>query len=189
MISDVHRRLRAATQGDHQRLDGRMDILARIATPAGRRTLVERFHEFHAEAEGALTPWLAGHPALEFDARRRSAILACDLTALGVTPAPASREVTSVGGVSEALGWMYVLEGSTLGGRVIRRSVEAQGGDMAGLSFLEPYGNAVGERWRAFLAVLDAETRTPADVEATVAGAACGFRHAERRLCDALADV
>lgn len=178
MISDAHLRLRAATHEDHQRLEARIDILGRIETRAGRRRLVEGFSGLHADAEAALSPWLAALPGLDFDARRRSAHLTRDLAAVGGAAPPP--EPIAVGGLGEALGLMYVLEGSSLGGRVIRRQVIARGEDMTGLSFLDPYGEAVGERWRSFLAVLGAHAD---DTEAMVAGAQGGFRHAEDRLC------
>lgn len=179
MISDIHRRLRDTTQGLHRRLEDSLDILRRIESPGGRRRLVGRFHGLHAEAEAAVEPWLAHLGGLDFEARRRSPGLARDLAALGVAAPPPPRDPIRVDGAGPALGLMYVLEGSTLGGRSIRRHLEAAGGDMAGLSFLDPYGEAVGERWRAFLAVLAAEP----DADGVVSGAVAGFRHAERRLC------
>lgn len=180
MISAAHQRLRDATRDDHQRLEDSVDILRRVATAGGRRSLVEGFSSLHRDAEAALAPWLGGLPGLDFDARRRSGRLAKDVRALGGTTPPGPP--IPVQGVPEALGLMYVLEGSTLGGRVIRKRLTGQGGDLTGLSFLDPYGDAVGERWRAFLAVLEAEARSPADAEAMVGGALAGFRHAERRL-------
>jgi heme oxygenase len=183
MISEAHRRLRESTQDDHQRLESRLDILARIATTEGRRALVERFHGLHAETESAVEPWLAEVPGLEFEARRRSVQLSADLHALGGAPSSRPAPAVVVAGVGEALGRMYVLEGSTLGGRVIRRAAEAHGGGMRGLSFLDPYGERVGERWRTFLAVVDRQARSPADVESMVAGAVAGFRLAEVHLC------
>lgn len=183
MISAAHQRLRDATRDDHQRLETRSDVLGKARTAEGRRALVEAFWSLHADAEAALTPWLACVPGLDFDGRRRTAHLACDLVVVGGR-APEPRRI-AVGGRAEALGLMYVLEGSTLGGRLIRRQVTGEGGDMAGLGFLDPYGDRVGERWRSFLAVIDAEARASSDTEAMVAGARAGFRHAEQRLCAA----
>lgn len=183
MISDAHGRLREATLVDHQRLETRLDILTRIARPDDRRALVEGFHALHAEAEAALAPWLRTLPGLEFDARRRTVQLARDLVAVGGAPRGGGPDLIVVSGVGEALGRMYVLEGSTLGGRVIRKSVDGRGEGMRGLSFLDPYGDQVGARWRDFLAVLDGHARTSADRDAMVAGARAGFRHAEERLC------
>lgn len=180
MISDTHRRLRDSTQALHQRLERRVDILRRVQSPAGRRRLVERFHRLHADAETALAPWLRDVEGLEFEARQRTPALVRDLSSLGGSAGPPSADPIRVTGVGEALGLLYVLEGSSLGGRVIRRQVLAAGGDMTGLSFLDPYGNAVSERWRAFLSVIAAEP----DADGVVAGAVAGFGHAEKRLCD-----
>ena len=184
MISDAHKRLRDATQADHQRLEDRMDILGRIGRPDDRRALVEGFHALHTEAEAALAPWLADAPGLAFDARRRSVQLGRDLVALGGNARPAPAAPIVVSSLSEALGRLYVLEGSTLGGRMIRKAVEGRGEGMLGLSFLDPYGDQVGARWREFLAVVDSHARTPADLAALTSGAVAGFRHAEARLCE-----
>jgi len=160
-----------------------MDILAQVARPDARRALVEGFHTLHAEAEAALAPWLQDLDGLEFDARRRSHQLARDLVAVAGQARPAPEAPPVVASLGEALGRMYVLEGSTLGGRVIRKAVEGRGEGMTGLSFLDPYGDQVGARWRAFLAVLDRHARAPADLDAMVLGARAGFRRAEYLLC------
>ncbi|WP_293676153.1 biliverdin-producing heme oxygenase [uncultured Phenylobacterium sp.] len=179
MISDNHRRLREATRAHHERLETRVDILTQIADPIRRRALVERFFGLHAAAHRALEPWLAELPGLDFEGRLRARRFASDLALVGGAPRGAG--VIRVDGVGEALGLYYVLEGSTLGGRVIRRQVETAGGSMAGLSFLDPYGEAVGERWRSFLAILQSER----DIDAMIRGAVAGFGHAEARLCAA----
>lgn len=166
-----------------------MDFLSQVARPDGRRDLVRRFHAWHLDEEAALAPWLAGVEGLEFDSRRRSRPLSRDLAALGVRPLAAATRPPHVASRGEALGRLYVLEGSTLGGRVIRKALTAQGQALEGLSFLDPYGERVGERWRTFLDVLDAEGREASEADAMVAGALAAFRDAERRLCGPLAHV
>ncbi|HEU4538643.1 MAG TPA: biliverdin-producing heme oxygenase [Polyangiaceae bacterium] len=65
-----------------------------------------------------------------------------------------------------ALGYLYVLEGSTLGNRLLRRELAGlpslAGG--RGLHYVSSYGEQTGEHWRAFASrmdglVLEAETR------------------------------
>jgi heme oxygenase len=53
---------------------------------------------------------------------------------------------------------MYVLEGSTLGGRIILKALRSQGVSTDVLHFLDPYGKGAGELWRTFLHVLERET-------------------------------
>jgi heme oxygenase len=79
---------------------------------------------------------------------------------------------------------LYVLEGSTLGGRIILRMLASRGVQDPSLAFLDPYGAQTGARWRGFLAVL---AREADDNEERIAqacdGARSGFSHAERLLC------
>lgn len=183
MPGDTHQRLREATRAEHQRLEDGLDILGRLARPDGRRDVVARFHDFHAALEAAAAPWLADLPDLDFEARRRTPLLRRDLAALGVDLDPARpRDVPAPASIAEALGLLYVLEGSALGGRVIRRAVEAAGGDLTGLSHVDPYGERIGERWRSFLSVLERRTATSAQAQAAVDGAVSGFRFAAASL-------
>ncbi len=175
-------RLRAATAQAHQDLEDGLDLIREAADRAGRRALVGRFHALHLGAERALEPLLADYPGLEFEDRRRSPWLAADLADLGVDATPPCR-IAAPASTAEALGFFYVLEGSTLGGKVIRRAMEAKGADMLGLSFLTPYGEATGERWRAFMTLLEATE--PADADAIVRGGVKGFEAARRWLCAA----
>lgn len=189
MIGEVHRYLRESSQADHQRLDAGLDILEAVSTAAGRIRVVQGFYRLHAEAEAALAPWLDDRPDVAFEGRRRTRRLAADLVTLGgcaARPGPSGIVIRSL---AEALGWLYVLEGSTLGGQAIRRALTARGDTLVGLSFLDPYGPATGARWRDFLAVLEHHGGDPDVAAAMAAGARAAFRHAERRLCGAPALV
>lgn len=189
MISPAHQRLRDATRDDHERLESRLDILRRISDVADRGPLVRAFLGFHAAMEAAVAPWLADLPGLAFEARRRTPVLQRDLQDLGLAPGAPQAGVPAPDSLGEALGLMYVLEGSTLGGRVIRREVAARGGEFKGLGFLDPYGEEAGAQWRAFLAILDRHTAVPDAEAASITGARAGFRHAERLLCEETALV
>ena len=155
----THDHLRRITRADHDGLEQRLDIVSHLSDPARRRALVTRFWLMHLDCERVLAPMLDGVPGLDYPARRKSAILAADLAALGgaapgieAVPDPA-RAATR----GEALGMLYVLEGSTLGGRVIAKSFAANGGTLDGLAHLDVYGARTGERWRDLLAVLERE--------------------------------
>lgn len=184
MISNVHQRLRDVTRTSHERLERDARVVARARAPADRTALVQAFHRLHAEAEAALAPWLTDVEGLEFERRQRTPVLDRDLADLGARAAPARPARISVGGVNESLGVLYVLEGSTLGGRFIEKALEGSGEGLAGLGFLNPYGARTGERWRAFLSVLDARARTAADEAQMAAGALAGFAFAEQCLCE-----
>lgn len=175
--------LRAGTADAHQSLERRLRLFDRIGAPAGRAEVVGRFFGLHAGLEDALAPHLATWPDLDFEDRRRAPLLARDVRVLGGDPLTiAWHEAPPLGSPAEALGVFYVLEGSTLGGAVIEKQLKGRGVSLDGLSFLHPYGDQTGARWRAFMAVLDAVS--PDQASAVVKGAQLGFRCAQDWLCD-----
>ncbi|CAA9335075.1 MAG: bacteriophytochrome heme oxygenase BphO [uncultured Gemmatimonadetes bacterium] len=121
------------------------------------REIVAAFWGFHAALEPRLRA-VDGLDALGLDAgRRKLPLLETDLRALGADPArlPVADEVPRVDGLPAALGVMYVLEGATLGGRVISRHLASQGiGPDTGGAFFAGYGDATGEMWKAFAAAI-----------------------------------
>lgn len=171
--------LRRATAAAHSALEDQAGIEARLADPAARPQMVAAFHRFHVALETEAHPLVAalGGP---FTPQPRAEILTADLAELGMTlDRPATRlEPPSSTGV--ALGWVYVAEGSMLGGRVIRRRLIAAGSDLRGLSFLDPYGDQTGERWRAFLTLLEqACADGTATIEQVVQGGGEAFAFAD----------
>lgn len=185
MSLSVLERLREATRPAHERLEERLDMLSKLGSVEQRRTLAAAFHRLHAGMERELAPWLADLDGLDFDDRRRSLVLDADLAALGAT-APAPTAAPRPAGRAEALGLMYVLEGSSLGGKVIRKYAERAGLDMSGLGFLDPYGERTGQAWRSFLAVLERECPAQDEAlgQAAARGGVMGFAHAEQVLLD-----
>jgi heme oxygenase len=182
MTSEVLSRLRAATQQAHHRLEDRLQAIEQLATPLGRMALAPRYYVLHAGAEQAIAPHLDTLAGLDFAVRRRSPQIASDLATLG-QGRPTLGRPPVVDSAAAALGWMYVLEGSTLGGRMIHRELERRGVGLEGLGFLDPYGEDTGARWRAFLAVMEREARDEAAIVDVVAGGVAGFAHAEACLC------
>ena len=172
-------RLREATRELHERLDGRLDAVAQLRDPARRGALVERYAALHRPAEDRLEPFLADVPDLDFAARSAARRPPAPEAAATDFPAPRSR--------SEALGMLYVLEGSLLGGRFILREVAAAGGPVESLAFLDPYGREGGGRWRSFLGVLERQLAEDEQIAEACEGARRAFRHAERVLCGSAA--
>jgi heme oxygenase len=171
-------RLRAATRAQHARLDAGLDAVARFSDPERRHGLCARYAAFHIPADGALAPWLSEMPGLELANRSRAPLLArfAEAQPLPAFPTPVSE--------AEALGMLYVLEGSTLGGRFIAGALAARGIVDPDLAFLDPYGKDNGARWRAFLAVLVREIGSNERlIEDAGRGAVRTFDHAERILC------
>lgn len=168
--------MRNATRETHRRLEERLDAVRRFAECASREALIRRYAALHVPADAALAEALEPVAGLEFGARSRAHLLSRFVGEAPAFPRPRSR--------AEALGLLYVLEGSTLGGRAILHALARQGVADPDLAFLDPYGAATGARWRSFLSVLERETEGDAErVGEAVFGAVRGFDHAERVLC------
>lgn len=77
-----------------------------------------------------------------------------------IQPVAIGLTLPSIERVSEALGALYVTEGSTLGGQVIFRHIRKRFGNAAGgLHFFGSYGEKTGEMWMKFK--VTAETYVP----------------------------
>jgi len=106
--------------------------------------------------------------------RRRGTRLRADLAALGIDAAalPCSTELPDLRPVGRALGALYVLEGSTLGGQVLAREV-TRGAAGAPTAFLYGAGDAAGERWRTFCRFAERLAEGRPDLAADAVTAAC----------------
>jgi heme oxygenase len=146
--------LRRETAEAHRDLESALDLLTRPGEAGRFVHVLERFLGFHRAWE----PAVAARPSLTGFAASRSRIgrLEADLRALGRTCADLAGlpSCPSAAGLARddalALGALYVVEGSTLGGQVIARALAGQPWlPPAGLTYFNPYGADTGARWRA----------------------------------------
>ncbi|SCX60870.1 Heme oxygenase [Klenkia marina] len=181
---DVMLRLRTATAPEHQQLEDTLDLLSPDLTPGRLAAVLQRMHAYWAAVEAGLDAWAAAHPAaataLDWAARRRTHLFTADLAALGAAPLPdRPTDVGPPAGTDEALGTLYVLEGSTLGGVFIDRHLAALPA-LAGvgpLAAFSPYGERTGARWAAFRrATRDHVAHGGGDADAVVSAAGRTFR-------------
>jgi heme oxygenase len=118
--------------------------------------------------------------------RPRLPALVADCLAEGVEPpAPAASQLV-LPGLSEAMGGLYVLEGATLGGRVIARHLRRHLPDGLGTAaFLDFHGDAGPAAWRSFTAALERlEERGLITRVPVIAGARTMFQEFHRILAD-----
>jgi len=173
-------RLRAGTRDAHDRIEtvpALHRLLAADLTQAEYVAVLRHLHAFHAGIEPAIASELEALPeaAAMLDGARPRA-LARDLAWFGAStlppPVPPPLE-----GIAAALGGLYVIEGSGLGGRVIARHLTASLGvaDGAGGSFYcRLDADSAKRRWQALTTLLE---RSDADTGQMVSGA-CTVFHA-----------
>lgn len=179
---DVLRLLRTGTAAEHEDVE---NTLALLDPALGRPRLVhvlDLMHGFWRAAEAGLDAWAAEHPAdagrLRWSRRRRTALFAGDLGTLGAEPSAAAPPLPAVGGTDEALGRMYVLEGSTLGGVFIDRHLAGLP-ELAGVTLraFSPYGSETGAMWASFRREARARVVEGGDPGTVLAAARATFGH------------
>lgn len=74
-------------------------------------------------------------------------------------------------GTDQAMGAMYVLEGSILGGKVIQKHLRQCLGEELPYLFFDGYGEHTGRRWKMFLSDLSQYASTPLRQDGVVDGA------------------
>jgi heme oxygenase len=154
----VTQRLRTETRAAHDRLESDLDLLDGRLGPDRYRLLLERFLGFHRVLEPRLDRWHDATPLLDWPVRRKTALLLADLADLGVDGSaldavPDCPEVPDVDGSAAALGVLYVVEGATLGGRLIAERLRDGVVPATALRFFGSYGDEVGRRWHHWRAV------------------------------------
>ena len=124
---------------------------------------------------------LASIAAFHFTVRRggdiedsRLDLLASDLEALG-TPAPLRSDWNFPRTAAERLGLAYVVEGSSLGGKVIYRQLDYLfENSPAGRRFFRGTSSD-GARWQALCRKLETEGQAPGAIDGMISGAAATF--------------
>ena len=155
--ADVLTELRTATAVEHEQVETTLGLMDH---DLGRDRLVAvlvRLHAFWTAAEAGLDAWAHRWPAdaetVAWSRRRRAHLFAEDLCTLGAEPDPAPLpDLPPVEDTDHALGRLYVLEGSTLGGTFISRHLATLPALVpAGrLRAFTPYGEGTGAMWQAF---------------------------------------
>jgi heme oxygenase len=146
------------------------------------RDLLRGFLAVHRPLGRAILA-LPGWEVTGIDPRERVRIadLEADLRALGADPACLHRpeeHVRPAGSIAWALGALYVLEGSTLGGLVIAHALRERFGDaiVGAMAFLAGRGPQTVPMWRRFKTALDAYgVAFPEQADAVIAGARATF--------------
>jgi len=135
------------------------------------------------EADLAALDWSA--VGIDFAARRKLPLLERDLDALGIprSQAPDDEGPSTQMDLDFAFGYMYVVEGATLGGQVISRHLAKLGiGPDNGGLFFNGYGSRTGEMWKSFQVSAANYCVTEDQVCQAVSGAKSAFLNFRRSL-------
>ena len=173
-------RLRARTWDHPRRIEAVVRVLRGDLDVGRYRDYLGRLLGYIAPIEARLLAFRSEFMAAQLDlaARCKARLLEEDLAALGVEPdeldsLPRCEALPALPSFDDALGCLYVLEGSTLGGVVVKRTL---GPRLAltvdnGLRFLAGYGEQTACSWRAFSDAVLRHERAHCDPDVVIRGA------------------
>jgi heme oxygenase len=150
-------RLGRETHHLHQRLENGLDLFRGDFTLDDYRGLLGLFYGYYLPWEArALTvaPWLIRE-------RGKCALLEGDLVFLGLNASAVAalarcRRLPPLDTMERVLGSMYVLEGATLGGRILERRMRSLFHlNEGGCAFFSGYGDRTASRWKEFGAIVE----------------------------------
>jgi heme oxygenase len=177
-------RLKTETRESHLRVENDLAVMRPDLTIDHYGRVLARLHAFFAAWEPRVGALLDDEGF--FGPRRKVGLLDRDLEALGIRrPEPVDSTVLPVlTNRLEALGSLYVLEGSTLGGQYIAKHAEQTLGLARGKgsAYFRSYGKAVAEHWRSFQQALEAVS-SPVSDDVVVAAAQSTFDRLHQWLC------
>ena len=164
MRSAVAQQLKQRTARSHANVEEVLDLLAPTLSGERLRAVLARFAGFWQSTERLLDEWADREPGLaeqlRWPRRRRREVLRSDLLRLGLTVRelnglPEAPGVFVAPGTPQALGWLYVSEGATLGGAVIDRTLRGlPDGERLRVRTFTPYLEGPGPMWRDYLTTL-----------------------------------
>lgn len=173
--------LRRATRAAHDRLEARLPFAPPGPSRSAYRRVLEAFLGFYEPLEARLGGLASAFAPLEWTPRRKSHLLCSDLLDLGASPEALARiprccALPPMPGGPEALGVLYVIEGATLGGRVISRRLRvAEITPDLGGRFFHGYGAQTGHMWTELVDRLRMGGRDSDERGRTVAAAVASF--------------
>jgi heme oxygenase (biliverdin-IX-beta and delta-forming) len=183
--------LRVATDATHRALDAWVMAANPFASLDRYARFLKMEYQIHRDVAGpyadpalnALIPGLSRMARLE-------AVIA-DLADLGLER-PEDHAPPAAEGVAlpEALGWLYVVEGSNLGGAFLLKPAKALGlSETHGARHMVDPEEGPAAVWRAFKAGLEAPVLTAAEEARVIAGAEAAFARAHALARRWLADA
>ncbi|PYC19339.1 biliverdin-producing heme oxygenase [Pseudomonas jessenii] len=188
-VPPVLQDLRAGTAELHIALEKRLPFFSDLLDTQAFVRLMKAYYGFYLPLESALQQSDAIPTDFDLAPRLKTPTLRADLLALGVSAAalqslPQCEQLPLIDSSAACLGVLYVLEGATLGGQILRREISSRLGLEAdnGAAFLDIYGAATGRRWRDFIEYLGSLPMSAAERAAVVTAAQTTFSCFERWL-------
>ncbi|MGB8191476.1 MAG: biliverdin-producing heme oxygenase [Chitinophagaceae bacterium] len=171
--------LKQATRIPHAELEKLMiERIRRTSTTTAYLDLLRLFYGYYKPVEEQIDRFIDRNHLADYSSRRKSAAIVSDMQQLNSDHYnKLCRDLPSINNSSQSFGALYVLEGSTLGGRIIAQMLEKNMGSAApaSFSFFNGYGESAGTMWSVFKDKLNGYTSDTGEQDEIVAAATDTF--------------
>jgi heme oxygenase (biliverdin-IX-beta and delta-forming) len=152
----LNQQLKDSTQPSHQALEKKMvSMIKDIRNKQDYVKFLKLMYGYYSAMESRIQDYVADP---EISKRRKAVRLLDDISYFeSSSEAALCQELPPIRSHAEALGAMYVMEGSTMGGKIIAKMIEGQAGinGPSGFSFFNGYGEETGKMWEEFKVLLN----------------------------------
>lgn len=155
--------LKTYTYPEHQAAEKKMIlVLRKIHTMEDYGHMLRWMYSFYAPLETLIRKQLTPDLLPDINKRIRAGYLLRDLREIGAPNLEfrTCREFPPIDSAGKAIGALYVLEGSTQGGRIIAGILQSRLGVNIPTSYFNGYGDENSHMWQAYKDFLD-QLRTP----------------------------
>lgn len=153
-------KLKEATKQNHQLLEKKLVANMRmIRSKDDYANLLSFFYGFFGGLEIEINKSIGLSNLPDYAQRRKTSALAYDLNQLAkdLPPLATGSNLPQITNHLQATGALYVIEGSTLGGKIISKMIGQQLNLTVndGITFFESYGDQTEKMWQAFKQAID----------------------------------
>ncbi|MES3016491.1 MAG: biliverdin-producing heme oxygenase [Bacteroidota bacterium] len=170
MFSDT---LKDATQQNHQDLEKIIVPKIRsIRSEPDYVNLLNLFYSYFGGLEARVQSAVDERLLPDYSERRKAMSILNDIEALDGTAIEmaANADLPEIKDHTAALGALYVMEGSTLGGKIISKMIAQAlpGKADHALTFYQSYGENTGEMWNTFKTALNEQVNSAEDQQSVI---------------------
>ncbi|WP_185218052.1 biliverdin-producing heme oxygenase [Sphingobacterium mizutaii] len=168
----LNEQIKSATKQGHQDLEKHVVYrLKAIESPEDYAEVLKFFFAYFQALEVEIEKYLPESIKPYFSVRRNAADIEKDILALGssikILPQAHFPEIKNK---NQAIGALYVLEGSIMGGPYIVKMLQQRGIEK-GFNFFQGYGESSGSKWTEFTGLINLEISEQMDIQEAVQAA------------------
>lgn len=162
MSQGISEQLKKVTRENHQQLEKLLVILLKqVATKEDYVRILRLFYSYFGALEDEINVYIGAAELPDYHQRRKTQNIANDIKIMGGTvPGKAKGpDLPTIENPLQAFGALYVIEGSTLGGKIIHQMMEKKINirNTEGMSFFKGYGDQTESKWASFKEQLNSQ--------------------------------